>query len=100
MEKLNIKGMFKNKKWAPKLQRISLYKLLKMIKYKAEWYGKTFIQINRFYPSTKRCNVCGYINQNITLDIRQWICPVCGTKHHRDINAAKNILKESKKIIS
>ena len=95
MENLNIKGMFKNKKWAPKLQKISLYKLLNMIKYKAEWYGKTFIQVNRFYPSTKTCNTCGYKNKNITLKTRQWTCPICGTKHHRDINAAKNILNES-----
>ena len=95
MENLNIKGMFKNKRWAPKLQKISLYKLLKMIKYKAEWYGKTFIQVNRFYPSTKTCNTCGYKNKNITLKTRQWTCPICKTKHHRDINAAKNILNES-----
>ena len=95
MENLNIKGMFKNKKWAPKLQKISLYKLLNMIKYKAEWYGKTFIQVNRFYPSTKTCNTCGYKNKNITLKTQQWTCPICKTKHHRDINAAKNILNES-----
>jgi putative transposase len=95
MENLNIKGMFKNKKWAPKLQKISLYKLLNMIKYKAEWYGKTFIQVNRFYPSTKTCNTCGYKNKNITLKTRQWTCPICKTKHHRDINAAKNILNKS-----
>ena len=95
MENLNIKGMFKNKKWAPKLQKISLYKLLNMIKYKAEWYGKTFIQVNRFYPSTKTCNTCGYKNKNITLKTRQWTCPICKTKHHRDTNAAKNILNES-----
>lgn len=95
MENLNIKGMFKNKKWAPKLQKISLYTLLNMIKYKAEWYGKTFIQVNRFYPSTKTCNTCGYKNKNITLKTRQWTCPICKTKHHRDINAAKNILNES-----
>ena len=100
MENLNVKGMFKNKKWAPKLQKISLYKLLKMIKYKAEWYGKTFIQVNRFYPSTKTCNTCGYKNKNITLKTRQWTCPICGTKHHRDINAAKNILNKSMKKIT
>lgn len=100
METLNIKGMFQNKKWAPKLQKIDLYKLLNMIKYKSEWYGKTFIQIDRFYPSTKTCNICGYQNNNITLYIREWICPSCGTKHHRDINAAKNILNEAIKIIS
>ena len=60
MENLNIKAMFQNSKWSPKLQKIGLYKLLNMIKYKSEWYGKTFIQIDRFYPSSQRCNICGY----------------------------------------
>lgn len=100
METLNIKGMFKNKRWASKLQKISLYKLVNMIKYKSEWYGKTFIQIDRFYPSTKTCNNCGYQKNNMTLDIRQWTCPSCGTHHNRDINAAKNILNEAIKSIS
>ena len=98
MEDLNIKGMFKNKKWAPKLQKISLYQLLKMLKYKAEWYGKKFIQIPRFYPSTKTCHICGYQNNNLTLDIRQWTCPSCGTHHKRDVNAAKNILNKAIKL--
>ena len=53
METLNIKGMFQNPKWSPKLQKIALYKLIQMIKYKAEWYGKEFIQIDRFYPSSQ-----------------------------------------------
>lgn len=98
MENLNIKGMFQNQRWAPKLQRISLHKLVNMLKYKSDWYGKTFIQIPRFYPSTKTCNICGYKNNNITLDIRQWTCPSCGTHHHRDTNAAINILNEAIKI--
>ena len=95
MEDLNIKGMFKNKKWAPKLQKIGLHKLLQMIKYKSEWYEKTFIQIDRFYPSSKTCNKCGYQKKDLTLDIRQWTCPSCHTHHNRDTNAAKNILKEA-----
>ena len=95
MEDLNIKGMFKNKKWSPKLQKIGLYKLLQMIKYKSEWYEKTFIQIDRFYPSSKTCNKCGYQKKDLTLDIRQWTCPSCHTHHNRDTNAAKNILKEA-----
>ena len=95
MENLNVKGMFQNKRWAPKLQRISLHNLITMIKYKSEWYGKKFIQIDRFYPSTKLCNICGYKNNNITLDIRQWTCPKCKKTHHRDINAAKNILQQA-----
>ena len=98
METLNIKGWFKNKKWAPKLQKINLYKLIQMIKYKSEWYGKEFIQIDRFYPSSKRCCICGYTKHDLTLDIRKWTCPICKKPHHRDINAATNILKEAQKI--
>ena len=96
IEDLNIKGMFKNKKWAPKLQKISLYKLVNMLKYKSQWYGKTFIQIDRFYPSTKTCNKCGYKNNNINLNIREWTCPLCSTHHQRDINTAINILRSNK----
>ena len=99
METLNIKGMFQNKKWSPKLQKIALYKLIQMIKYKAEWYGKKFIQIDRFYPSSQKCSNCGYQYNDLTLENRTWICPKCKIKHHRDINAAKNILKEGKRII-
>ena len=95
METLNIKGMFQNKKWAPKLQKISLHKILSMIKYKAEWYGKTAIQIDRFYPSSQLCSNCGYKNEKLELKDRDWICPKCGTHHHRDVNAAINILNEA-----
>ena len=95
MEDLNIKGMFKNKRWAPKLQKISLYKLVQMIKYKSKWYAKTFIQINRFYPSSQICSECGYQKHDLTIDIREWTCPSCKTKHNRDINAAKNILQKA-----
>ena len=95
METLNIKGMLQNKRWAPKLQKIGLYKLTTMIKYKSEWYGKKFIQIDQFYPSSKKCNNCGYQKNDLTLDIRQWTCPKCGQTHQRDINAAKNILKKA-----
>ena len=95
MEDLNIKGMFQNKKWAPKLQRIALYKLITMIKYKSDWYDKKFIQIDRFYPSSQLCHVCGYQNKQLTLKNRQWKCPKCGTNHQRDINAAKNILQHA-----
>ena len=91
--------MFQNPKWSPKLQKIALYKLIQMIKYKAEWYGKEFIQIDRFYPSSQKCSKCQYQYTDLTLEMRNWICPKCKTKHHRDINAAKNILNEGKRII-
>ena len=67
METLNIKGMFQNPKWSPKLQKIALYKLIQMIKYKAEWYGKEFIQIDRFYPSSQKCSNCEYKYTDLTI---------------------------------
>ena len=97
METLNIKGMFQNPKWSPKLQKIGLYKLIQMIKYKAEWYGKKFIQIDPFYPSSQKCSKYQYTD--LTLKMHNWTCPKCKTKHHREINAAKNILNEGKRII-
>jgi len=66
-----------------------------MIKYKAEWYNKKVVQVDRFFPSSKLCNVCGYKNEDLTLNIRKWACPKCGCIHDRDINAAINILNEA-----
>ena len=98
MEDLNIKGMFQNTKWSQKLQKIGLYKLLNMIKYKSEWYGKN-IHTNRQILSIKQKMQHLRIpkKNNLTLKIRTWKCPICGTHHHRDINAAKNILNEGLK---
>lgn len=62
-----------------------------MLKYKAEWQGKNILQIGRFEPSSKTCNVCGNINKDLTLKDREWKCNKCGTIHDRDINAAINI---------
>ena len=62
-----------------------------MLKYKAEWYGKNIIQIGRFEPSSKTCNVCGTINKELELSDRVWTCDNCNTIHDRDINAAINI---------
>ena len=98
MENLNIKAMFKNKKWAHKLQNISLYKLLQMIKYKSACYGKKFIQIDRYYPSSKKCRHCTHIYEELKLHMRQWKCPN-GKINHRDINASINILNEGIRII-
>ena len=100
LEDLNIKGMVKNYKLSKHISDASWGKFVTMLTYKAEWNDKQIVKINRFFPSSKTCNCCGYINQNLTLDIREWTCPSCNTKLDRDLNASINILKEGIKIIS
>ena len=76
---------------------------LAMLEYKAEWYGREIIKIDRFYPSTQLCSGCGYKNEFVKglkgLKFREWTCPECGEVHDRDLNAARNILKEELKSI-
>jgi putative transposase len=99
MEDLNVSGMLKNHKLAKSIQELSLYRFKTILEYKANWYGRDIIQIDRFYPSTKLCNDCGFKNNDLTLEDRQWTCPSCKSKHDRDLNASKNILKEGLKIL-
>jgi putative transposase len=91
METLNISGMLKNHHLAKSISDVSWYKFKTFLKYKAERLGKKVIEIGMFEPSTKTCSVCGYKNDNLNLSDREWICPECGTKHDRDLNAAINI---------
>ena len=98
LEDLNIKGMIKNSKLSKHIQDCSWGKFINFLDYKSKWNDKLVIKINRFYPSSKSCSDCGYINQGLKLDIREWLCPSCGSKHDRDINASKNIRKEGIKI--
>jgi putative transposase len=100
LEDLNIKGMIKNHKLAKHIADVSWSKFIELLTYKAEWNDKQIVKIDRFFPSSKTCNCCGYINQNLKLDMREWTCPSCNTKLDRDLNASKNILKEGYKIIS
>ena len=93
METLDIKEIFQNTDFSSSLQSIAWKKLVDMIKYKCEWYGKKFIQINRWFPSSKNCSQCGYYYKDLS-DKKEWTCPHCQTHHDRDINAAKNIQKE------
>ena len=92
MENLNIKGLMKNRKLAKSIQDASWSSLVLMIKYKSNWYGKTFHQIDRFFASSKTCSSCGHKMDEMNLSIREWTCPNCGEIHDRDINAAQNIL--------
>lgn len=97
MENLNVAGMIKNRKLSRKLHESAFSTLVEMIKYKADWYGKSFVQIGRFFPSSKTCSCCGFKLDELKLSTRAWICPSCGSDHNRDINAAINILNEGKR---
>ncbi len=91
VESLNIKGMIQNRKLSKQIADVSWYEFMRMLEYKSKWYGRQIIKADRFYASSKTCNVCGYKNDQLTLSVRKWQCPVCGTQHDRDENASKNL---------
>lgn len=98
MEDLNVKGMMKNHKLAKSIQELSLYRFKEIMKYKAKWFNREIIKIDRYFPSSKLCSSCGYKNDDLTLRDRTWVCLHCGQTHNRDINAAVNILNEGIRI--
>ena len=104
LEDLSVKGMERNKKLAKSVIDASFSKFVSMLEYKANWYGRKIIKIDRFYPSTQLCSGCGYKNESVKglhgLKVREWICPECGEVHDRDLNAARNILKEGMKVLN
>lgn len=99
IEDLNVKGMTKNHYLAKTIQDASFGTLVSMLKYKATWHNRQIIEIGRFYPSSKLCSNCGHRMQYMGLEIRNWTCPNCSTKHDRDINAAINIMNEGLRIL-
>jgi putative transposase len=94
LEDLNVKGMVQNHNLAKAISDSSWSSFVTKLTYKAKWYGKTVIKIDRFFPSSKTCSDCGHIKESLDLSERVWTC-VCGSKHDRDINASKNILKRA-----
>ncbi|PSB21199.1 transposase [Phormidesmis priestleyi ULC007] len=92
VEALAVKNMVKNRKLAKSISDAAWGELVRQLEYKCDWYGRSFVKIDRWFPSSKRCGHCGHIVDKLPLDIREWDCPSCGTHHDRDINAAKNIL--------
>ena len=99
MEDLNVKGMSKNHKLAESICEMNFGEFRRMLEYKASWYNRRIVFVDRFYPSSKTCRHCGYINKELKLSDRIWICPHCGRSIERDYNAALNILDEGMRII-
>ncbi len=92
VESLQVKNMVKNHCLAKAISDVGWSEFIRQLEYKAQWYGRTLVKIDKFYPSSKRCFDCGHVLSSLTLDVRSWTCPQCGVVHDRDINAAKNIL--------
>ena len=99
MENLNVKGMVRNHKLADSIQEMNFGEFRRMLEYKAQWYGRKIVFVDRFYPSSKTCNECGYVNKTLKLSDRVWICPNCGKIIERDYNAALNIRDEGIRMI-
>ena len=100
-ENLQIKNMVKNHNLAKFITDVSWYELTRQLEYKAQWNGRRYIKADTFYASSQLCSACGYQNADTKdLSVREWVCPICGTKHDRDINAAKNILEKGLQQIS
>jgi putative transposase len=91
VEGLNIVGMVKNHNLAKHIVDAAFGEIFRELEYKAEWYGRTYFALDKFYPSSKLCSSCGHLINELPLSVREWDCPACGVHHDRDINAAKNI---------
>lgn len=100
MEDLNVQGMLRNHHLAKAIQEVGFYKFKETLVNKALVNDKQVVFIDRFYPSSKTCSVCGYKKRDLRLSDREWVCPKCGTNHDRDINAAVNILMEGQRMLT
>lgn len=101
IEDLNVEGMKHNHKLAKSVSDVGFYSFKTMLKYKADWYGKKIVEIDRFFPSSQLCSNCSYQWKGTKdLSVREWTCPECGTYHDRDVNAAKNILNEGLRLLA
>jgi putative transposase len=91
IEDLTVRNMVKNRKLARAISDAAWSQFRSMLEYKAAWYGRDVIAVDRFFPSSKLCSTCGALRDKMPLNVRNWTCD-CGTTHDRDVNAAKNLL--------
>jgi len=92
IETLAVSNMQKNHTLAKSISDASWSEFVRQLEYKSEWYGRKLVGIDRWYPSSKRCSDCGHTLKSLSLNVREWTCPECGSVHDRDINAARNVL--------
>ena len=100
VEDLNVRGMESNHHLAKSVLSVSFGEIVRQLEYKCGWYGRGFVKIGRFYPSSKTCNHCGHVNRGLSLHDREWVCACCGAEIDRDYNAALNIEAEGQRILS
>ena len=98
IEDLNTKGMLRNHKLAKSISDVSWSSFVTKLQYKADWYGRKIIKIDKWFPSSQICSECGHQDGKKSLEIREWTCPICHDQHDRDINASINILTEGLRI--
>jgi putative transposase len=94
VESLAVKNMVKNPSLAKSIADVGWGEFVRQLGYKANWYGRTLVKIDQWFPSTKTCHACKHLLADLDLVVREWVCPNCGTIHQRDHNAAKNVLAE------
>ena len=92
IETLSVKNMQRNRCLAKSISDASWSEFVRQLEYKARWFGRELVGIDRWYPSSKACSACGHVQGKMPLSVREWTCPECGTIHDRDVNAARNIL--------